>query len=90
MMDSNRETGAMNVAQVTIRRQGDSVGVDLPHDVRTRMGLKIGQQMILIELHDGIKLVKHSASLERQFDIARKVLPEQADVLRGLAEYDRD
>ncbi len=79
----------MNVAQVTIQRQGDSVGVELPNDIRTRMDLKVGQQMIMIELQDGIKLVKHSAALEGQFNIARKVLEEQADILKGLAEYDK-
>jgi len=72
----------MNVAQVTIQRQGDSVGVGLPNDIRTRMGLKVGQQMIMIELQDGIKLVKHSAALERQFNIARKVLEEYAGILK--------
>jgi len=33
----------MNVAQVTIQRQGDLVGVELPDDIRTRMNLKVGQ-----------------------------------------------
>ncbi len=79
----------MNVAQVTIQRQGDSVGVELPNDIRTRMDLKVGQQMIMIELQNGIKLVKHNAALERQFSIARKFLEEQADILEGLAEYDK-
>ncbi len=79
----------MNVAQATIQRQGDLVGVELPNDIRARMDLKVGQQMIMIELQDGIKLVKHSAALERQFKIARKVLEEQADILKGLAEYDK-
>jgi len=53
------------------------------------MDLEVGQQMIMIELQDGIKLVKHSAALERQFNIARKVLKEQADILKDLAEYDK-
>lgn len=77
------------MAQVTVQQHGDAVGIDLPQNIRTRMGLEVGQQLTVIELHDGFKLVRHSAALERQLDVARKVLKEQADVLQALAEYDR-
>jgi len=77
------------VAQVTVQQHGDAVGIDLPQNIRTRMGLEVGQQLTVIELHDGFKLVRYSAALERQLDVARKVLKEQADVLQALAEYDR-
>lgn len=77
------------VAQVTVQQHGDAVGIELPQDIRTRMGLEVGQQLTLIELHDGLKLVRHSAALERQLHVARKVLEEQADVLQALAEHDR-
>ena len=77
------------MAQVTVQQHGDAVGIDLPQDIRTRMGLEVGQQLTVIELHDGFKLVRHSAVLERQLDVARKALKEQADVLQALAEYDR-
>ena len=77
------------VAQVTVQQHGDAVGIELPQDIRTRMDLKVGQQLTLIELHDGLKLVRHSTVLERQLHVARKVLEEQADVLQALAEYDQ-
>ena len=77
------------VAQVAIQQQGNAVGIELPQDVRTWMGLEVGQQLTLIELHDGLKLVRRSAALERQLDVARKPLKEQADVLQALAEPDR-
>ncbi len=77
------------MAQVTVQQHGDAVGIDLPQNIRTRMGLEVGQQLTVIELHDGFKLVRYSAALERQLDVARKVLKEQADVLQALAEYDR-
>ena len=77
------------MAQVTLQQHGDAVAIELPQDIRTRMGLQVGQQLTLIELHDGLKLVRHSALLERQLEVARRVLREQADILQGLAEYDR-
>ena len=77
------------VAHVTVQQHGDAVGIELPQDIRTRMGLKVGQRLTVIELHDGLKLVRHSAALKHQLRVARRVLKEQADVLQALAEYDR-
>lgn len=76
------------MAQLTLQRYGDAVGIELPQEIRARLGLEVGQQLTAVELHDGLKLVKHSATLERQLEVGRRVLEEQADVLRGLAEYD--
>ena len=71
---------------VTVRRQGNSVGVTFPVETRIRMGLEIGQDLTLVELADGIKLVKRNLVLERQMALAREVLNEQADALQELAK----
>ena len=71
---------------VTIRKQGNSVGIALPAETRIRMGLEVGQELTLIELADGIKLVKRNPALERQIQSARDVLREQADALQELAK----
>jgi antitoxin component of MazEF toxin-antitoxin module len=71
---------------VTIRKQGNSVGIALPAGTRIRMGLEVGQELTLIELADGIKLVKRNLALERQIQSARDVLREQADALQELAK----
>ena len=42
---------------VTIRKQGNAVGIALPAETRIPMGLEIAQEPTLIELADGIKLV---------------------------------
>ncbi|MGI4746191.1 MAG: AbrB/MazE/SpoVT family DNA-binding domain-containing protein [Janthinobacterium lividum] len=70
---------------VTVRRQGNSVGVTFPAETRIRMGLEVGQDLTLVELADGIKLVKRNLVLERQMALAREVLHEQADALQELA-----
>jgi antitoxin component of MazEF toxin-antitoxin module len=69
-----------------VRKQGNSVGVSFPAETRVRMGFEVGQELTLIELADGIKLVKRNLALERQLDLAREVLREQADVLQELAK----
>ena len=71
--------------KITLRRQGNSVGVTFPADTRVRMGFEVGQDLTLVELADGVKLVKRNLVLERQMQLAREVLREQADALQELA-----
>ena len=73
-------------SSVTIRKNGNSIGIALPAETRIRLGLEVGQELTLIELSDGIKLVKRNLELERQMEAARDVLREQADVLQELAK----
>ncbi len=73
------------MAKITLRRQGNSVGMTFPADTRVRMGFEVGQDLTLVELADGVKLVKRNLVLERQMQLAREVLREQADVLQELA-----
>jgi len=74
------------VTVVTLRRQGNSVGVTFPSETRIRMGFEVGQDLTLVELADGVKLVKRNLKLERQMQLAREVLQEQADALQELAK----
>ena len=71
---------------VMLRKQGNSVGLTLPAETRIRLGLEVGQELTLVELADGIKLVKRNLKLERQMARAREVLREQADALQELAK----
>ncbi|QBL92345.1 hypothetical protein KSAC_00970 [Komagataeibacter saccharivorans] len=71
---------------VVVRKQGNSVGVTLPVETRIRLGLEVGQVLTLVEMADGIKLVKRNLKLERQMQMARETLREQADVLQELAK----
>ncbi len=74
------------MAMVTLRKQGDSLGISVPSDTRIRMGFEAGQELTLVELADGIKLVKRNLELELQLQLAREVLREQADALQELAK----
>ena len=74
------------MSKVTLRRQGNSVGVTFPADTRVRMGFEVGQDLTLVELADGVKLVKRNLVLERQMQLAREMLREQADALQELAK----
>jgi bifunctional DNA-binding transcriptional regulator/antitoxin component of YhaV-PrlF toxin-antitoxin module len=71
---------------VMLRKQGNSVGLTFPAETRIRMGLEVGQELTLVELADGVKLVKRNLALERQLRLAEEVLREQADTLQELAK----
>ncbi|ARW10195.1 MULTISPECIES: AbrB/MazE/SpoVT family DNA-binding domain-containing protein [Acetobacteraceae] len=71
---------------VVVRKQGNSIGITLPAETRIRLGLEVGQELTLVEMADGIKLVKRNLKLERQMQMARETLREQADVLQELAK----
>jgi putative addiction module antidote len=71
---------------VVVRKQGNSIGITLPAETRIRLGLEVGQELTLVEMADGIKLVKRNLKLERQMQMARETLGEQADVLQELAK----
>lgn len=71
---------------VTVRKQGNSLGITFPAETRIRMGFEVGQDLTLVELADGVKLVKRNLKLERQLELAREVLREQADALQELAK----
>lgn len=71
---------------VMVRRQGNSVGVAIPAETRIRMGFDVGQELTLVELAGGIKLVKRNLRQERQMEAAHQVLREQADTLQKLAK----
>lgn len=62
------------------------MGVPLPAETRIRLGLEVGQELMLVEMADGIKLVKRNLKLGRQMEMARETLREQADVLQELAK----
>ncbi len=69
-----------------MRKRGNSIGITLPAEIRIRLGLEVGQELTLVEMADGIKLVKRSLKLERQMQMAREALREQADALQELAK----
>ncbi|KAA8384110.1 AbrB/MazE/SpoVT family DNA-binding domain-containing protein [Acetobacter tropicalis] len=71
---------------VVVRKQGNSIGITLPAETRIRLGLEVGQELTLVEMADGIKLVKRNLKLERQMQMARETLREQADALQELAK----
>ena len=70
---------------VTLREQGDGLSLTLPSGIRQRLGYKAGDTLTLVEVEDGLKLVRQPSKLDRQMELAQKVLRDHAGVLQALA-----
>lgn len=74
------------MTMVTLQGQGGSLSVSIPAETQSRLGLEAGQDLTLVDLPDGVQLIKHETALERQTRLAHEVMHEQADALRELAK----
>ncbi len=65
---------------------GNSAGVILPKELLARLRLEKGDALYATELPDGIKLSPFDPKLAKQMEVAERVMHEDRDVLRKLAE----
>ena len=65
---------------------GNSVGVVLPKDILERLRVEKGDTLYAVETPDGIELRAYDQEFAEQIQIAEKVMREDRDVLRKLAE----
>ena len=70
---------------VVLQQHGDQVGLTFSDQTRIKLGLAAGQELVVEEYADGIRLVRQQTKLERQMALARKVLDDNAEVLQALA-----
>ena len=64
---------------------GNSVGVILPKDILEKLRVSKGDSLLAIETPNGIELTAHDPEVERQIEVAEKVMRKYRDVLRKLA-----
>lgn len=69
-----------------LTRVGDSVGVVLPQELLSRLGLKQGDTVYAVETEDGVRLSTSEPEFAAQLEVARKLMRERRAVLRELAK----
>ena len=74
----------MNVLKVT--NIGDSVGVILPDEILERLRVKRGDTLYAVETKNGIELTATNPAVAQQMEIAERVMLEDHEALRRLAE----
>ena len=65
---------------------GNSVGVILPKELLAKLHVDKGDMLYITETPDGIALTAYNEKFARQMEVGRKIMREDRDVLRRLAE----
>ena len=65
---------------------GNSAGVILPKELLARLRLEKGDELYALETPDGIRLTTYDPALAVKMDVAERIMREDRDVLRKLAQ----
>ena len=73
-------------AKLKITTVGNSVGVVLPKDILERLRVDKGDMLSVTETPDGIELRPFDAEFAEDMEMAEKIMRDNRDLLRKLAE----
>jgi len=65
---------------------GNSVGVIIPKEVLTKLGVGEGDTLYGIETPEGLRLSISDPVFEEQMEVARRIMKEHRAILRELAK----
>lgn len=65
---------------------GNSVGIILPKDILERLRVQKGDSLYVVETRQGIELTPYNPQFAAQMEAAERVMREDRDTLRKLAE----
>lgn len=65
---------------------GNSFGIILPKEIMGKLRVSKGDTVLAIETPNGIEISPYDPEVARQIEIAERVMREDRDVLRKLAE----
>lgn len=74
------------VHSVKLTSIGNSTGIILPKELLAILGVDKGDTLNIVRTRDGVTLSKHDDEFSLQMEIGRKIMREDYDVLRRLAE----
>lgn len=65
---------------------GNSTGVILPRELLQRLHVDKGDTLYAVETKNGVELTPYDPEVARQMEVAERVMRDNRDVLRKLAE----
>jgi putative addiction module antidote len=74
------------MAVLKVTTVGNSVGVILPKELLERLRVGKGDSLYVIETKQGIELTPYNPEFAQQMESAERVMREDRDALRKLAE----
>ncbi|NBD16375.1 MAG: AbrB/MazE/SpoVT family DNA-binding domain-containing protein [Cyanobacteria bacterium] len=72
--------------QLKVTRVGDSVGIVLPKELADKLQINQGDFLEIIETADGFTVKPYNAELRQQMEVAEKIMREDYNLLKRLAE----
>ena len=76
----------MATTTLKVTTVGNSTGVVLPKEILQRLRVDRGDTLFVLETPNGIELTPYNPELAGQMEAAERVMREDRDVLRKLAE----
>lgn len=74
------------MSELTVTKIGNSMGVILPKEVLAKLRVGKGDKIYVTETPDGVALTAYDENFARTMEVAERVMREDRDVLRRLAE----
>jgi putative addiction module antidote len=71
---------------IELKKLGNSTGIILPKELLTRLGLAVGDELVITETTDGFKVTRRSETFEKGMEIARKAMKTYHHTLKELAK----
>ncbi len=71
---------------VKVTTVGSSAGIILSRELLDRLHVDVGDVLCVLETSNGIELIPYNPELAAQMQAAERVMREDRDVLRKLAE----
>lgn len=71
---------------VKVTTVGSSVGIVLPKELLAKLHIEKGDRLFVTETPNGVQLTPYDEKFVRVMEVADKVMRENRDVLRRLAE----
>jgi putative addiction module antidote len=78
--------GGKEMSVLKVTTVGNSVGVILPKELLERLRVGRGDSLYVIETKNGIELTAYNPEFAQQVEVAERVMREDRDALKKLAE----
>ncbi len=73
-------------ASLKLVKIGNSTGIILPKELLARLRVELGDTLYATEAPDGVRLTASNPDFEAKMKLAEKIMREDRDILRVLAQ----
>jgi len=74
------------MVKLKVRKVGNSLGLVLPQEALTQLGVTEGDELLLTASSEGMRLTPHDPGFQRKMAIAEGICRKYRDTIRELAK----